>query len=93
MYLQQFNININTHTLNDTFNLDNNSFLISNYAFSEISDSLQKEYINKVIKYCTSGFLVWNHINLYEFTNHPITSELERPTTSKTDHKNLFVYF
>jgi hypothetical protein len=47
----------------------------------------------KVISKCNHGFLVWNHINLYEFTHHTIHSEIERPTTSKTDHKNLFIYF
>lgn len=92
-YLEQFNISINTHTLESNFTIQDTSFLISNYAFSEISDTLQKEYINKVIQYCSHGFLVWNHIDLYNFTSHKIDSELERPTTSKTDHKNLFVYF
>ena len=92
-YLVQFNISIDAYTLNSSFTIKDNSFLISNYAFSEISDSLQKTYIQKVVSKCNHGFLVWNHINLYEFTNHPTTSEIERPTTSKTDHKNIFVYF
>lgn len=92
-YLTQFNISINTYTLDSNYTIKDNSFLISNYAFSEISDSLQKTYIQKVISKCNHGFLVWNHINLYEFTHHTIHSEIERPTTSKTDHKNLFVYF
>ena len=92
-YLEQFNISINSYTLDSNYTIQDNSYLISNYAFSEISDSLQKEYITKVISKCNHGFLVWNHINLYEFTHHTIHSEIERPTTSKTDHKNLFVYF
>ena len=93
IYLEQFNISINSYTLDSNYTIQDNSYLISNYAFSEISDSLQKEYITKVISKCNHGFLVWNHINLYEFTHHTIHSEIERPTTSKTDHKNLFVYF
>jgi len=92
-YLKQLNIQVDTYTLDDRFNLKNNSFLISNYAFSEISKPLQELYRTKVIPYCSHGFLVWNHIPLYNFVEHTITHETERPTTSKTDHKNLFVYF
>lgn len=92
-YLKFLNINIDTYQL-DTFdgnNIFNNSFLISNYAFSEITMDLQKEYINKVINpYISYGFLCWNAIELYDFIDKErIYYEKERPVTG--DY-NLFVY-
>jgi len=52
-------------------NLQKNSFLISSYAFSEISDELQKEYSEKIIDpYTNMGFLVWNFIPVYKFVNN-----------------------
>lgn len=36
--------------------------VISNYAFSELSRDLQMEYFEKVVKNCTSGYMIFNQI-------------------------------
>tara|TARA_A100001201_G_scaffold18506_1_gene21014 strand:+ start:431 stop:1213 length:783 start_codon:yes stop_codon:yes gene_type:complete len=89
-YLQNFNININAYRVND-FQLKENSFLISNYAFSELPEDLRDEYSKFLINRFTShGFLAWNAIDLYDFVEASITSYEERPSTG---NKNKFVYF
>ena len=89
-YLKQFNIDVNTFTLSENFNIQPNSFLISNYAFSELNDSIRSEYVNRVIPHCNHGFLAWNFIPIYNFTNQTYRYENERPTTGPN---NYFVYF
>lgn len=90
-YLEHFRIPVNTCDLYDNFSIENNSFLISNYAFSEIPGNIQQDYITRVIDpFISHGFLVWNFIPLYNFTNKEIFSEQERPLTFSG---NLFVSF
>lgn len=91
-YLEIHNIPINTISLDDeNIKLNKDSFLISNYAFSEISMSLQKLYKEKVIDpFISHGFLTWNIINIYKFTDRDITYEKEYP---ETGNNNLYVYF
>lgn len=81
-YLEKLNINgINYIELSEVKNLNKNSFLISNYAFSEISLDLQKEYTDKVLNpYVSHGFLCWNVELFYKFIeNKHIEKELEYP--------------
>jgi hypothetical protein len=94
-YLSVFKIDINTYSLYDNFILINNSYFISNYAFTEIADNLRKEYQEKVISYCNHGFVVWNHLdNVYNFTTGGTLSiEHERPQTAYQTRNNLFVKF
>jgi putative sugar O-methyltransferase len=68
-YLDNLDIqNINYSEMDDITNLKKNSFLISNYAFSEISYELQKKYTNNVLNpYVSHGLLVWNWIDVYPF--------------------------
>jgi hypothetical protein len=91
-YLSLHRINILTANIFDNFDLQSNSFLISNYAFSEISDEFQKMYIQKVIEpYCSHGFLAWNNIDIYNFVKGKnIVTEREYPLTG---NKNYYVYF
>jgi len=92
-YLENLSIhNINYVTLDNMKNLKYNSFLISNYAFSEISLDLQKQYTNHVLNpYVSYGFLAWNFIDVYEFIdNKNITIEAEYPLTYRT---NKYVRF
>jgi hypothetical protein len=60
-----------------------NSYLISNYAFSEISKDLREAYTEKVLDPFTShGFLAWNFIGIYKFVNNrSIQAEKEYPQT------------
>lgn len=90
-YLKLHNININTYDINSNFNLNNNSFLISNYAFSEISLDLQQNYSNKLLNpYISYGFLAWNNIEVYNFIdNKDIKKEKEFPFTGP---HNYYVY-
>lgn len=88
-YLNALGVNaVNFVQLNNFNNLKNNSFLISNYAFSEISNEIQKEYIEKVINpYTTYGFLTWNFIPVYEFVkNSIIEKEKEYPQTGNNNY-------
>ena len=72
--------------------LQKDSFLISNYAFSEISMDLQKRYIDTVLTpYVSYGFLAWNAINVYQFIDKTITVEDDYPPTNHAFHK--FVRF
>ena len=90
-YLTLHNIDVNTYHIDDEWQLNQNSYLISNYAFSEIPKDLQVQYTEKVLnKYIGSGFLIWNFIPIYDFIqNKKITIENERPAD---ENKNKFVY-
>ena len=93
-YLKLHNIDINTCILDTNFKLNDNSFLISNYAFSEISKGLQLKYRKQVInKSIEHGFIAWNFIPVYDFINNKeITIKEEKPLTGPPKY-NRFVYF
>lgn len=83
-YLENLNVNnVNFTGLDDLENIKQNSFLISNYAYSEISLDLQKKYTDKLLNpYISHGFLTWNFIKLYHFINNKmIKTEREYPLT------------
>ena len=90
--LQKKYLDIHGLSLTGQDDISEGSFLISNYAFSELPEDLRKEYEKQVInKYCDYGFLAWNACPLYEFAQgKTIKSETERPSTSPN---NLYVYF
>ncbi len=92
-YLSAHGIHITTYdSILDINKHHNNSFLISNYAFTEISNDLQKLYLENVIKpYCSYGFIAWNCINYYEIIeNKKFIVEKEYPLTGVN---NFYVYF
>lgn len=76
----------------ESVKLEKNSFLISNYAFSEIEMDLQKRYTEKVLNpYVSHGFLAWNMIQIYEFIQgKTISFRREVPLTGVY---NYFVTF
>lgn len=90
-YVKIHGIDINTYNIDDEWMVNENSYLISNYAFSEIPMELQIQYTDKILnKYISYGFLIWNFIPLYDFIkNKKITIESERPAE---EGKNKFVY-
>jgi hypothetical protein len=93
-YLENLNINLNNINcvqINNFKNINKNSFLISNYAYSEISLDLQKEYTEKILNpYVSYGFLTWNFIEVYKFINNKIiTYRKEVPSSGN----NFYVYF
>ena len=83
--------NMHFYNINNYNNLKKNSFLISNYAYSEISIELQQEYTEKILNpYISYGFLVWNYIEIYDFIKDKIIlKEYEEPDTS---HNNTNYY-
>ena len=92
-YLDALDMSKNMHfyNINNYKNLKENSFLISNYAYSEISIELQQEYTEKILNpYVSYGFLVWNYIEIYDFIKSKIIlKEYEEPDTS---HNNTNYY-
>jgi len=66
-----------------------NMFLVSNYCFSEISSSLQKQYIETLFPKISHGFFAWNTIPTYDF-GFAFREEKEYPFTA---NYNKYVYF
>lgn len=68
------------------------SFLISNYAFSELSEEIRKTYSDQVIKpFVSFGFMAWNFIDIYEdFCNCDI--EIRSSTANGGVPSNKFLY-
>jgi len=93
-YIESFNIeneNVQYLDMSEYENLQPNSFLISNYAFSEISHELQQQYSRTVLNYTSHGFLTWNFIPVYSFIeNKKIDAVREYPLTSES---NMYVRF
>lgn len=91
-YLNNLELNVNCYQLEDFNNLKENSFLISNYAFSEIPLDIQEKYTNVVLNpYVSIGHLCWNNIPIYKFIeNGIIEKEEEYP---KTGINNYYVKF
>lgn len=88
-YLQYHNVSSVNLVDAKTFGADiigDNKFLISNYCFSEISSELQAKYKELLFPKISHGFLVWNHIPLYDF-GFQYKSVDEIPNISK------FIYF
>lgn len=72
--------------------LHKNSFLISNYAFSEIDMNVQEKYTEKVLNpYVSHGFLAWNFIQIYEFIkDKTISFKREVPLTGRFNYYVTF---
>jgi len=70
--------------------IDQDSVLISTYAFSEIQPEFQKQYIEVLFPKITHGFIVWNNIPVYDMGKMLHAVEVERPLTGPM---NNFVYF
>jgi hypothetical protein len=85
-YLLEHGMDVQTANIHDmnSVKLMKNSFLISNYAFTEIDMWLQNKYTTEVLNpYTSHGFLTWNIIPIYEFVQGKIISfECEFPLTS-----------
>lgn len=93
-YLNALNINnVNFYQLENFENIKKDSYLISNYAFSEIPISIQEEYTNKLINpYIKYGFMAWNAIPVYNFANNiNIKKEREYPLTGNNNYYIRFI--
>lgn len=98
LYLSKFDISfpiefVSSETYGENIHNDN-IFLISNYCFSEINSYNQKKYIDILFPKINHGFMIWNHIPLYNFGKEIMKIENERPLTgSKDGNSNMFVFF
>ena len=92
-YLNKLDVNnVNYYEINNFKDLKPNSFLVSNYAFSEIPFNLQQEYTNKVLNpYVSYGFMAWNYIEVYKFIDSKLINKIkEFPLTGSN---NFYVRF
>lgn len=69
--------------------ISDDGFLVSTYAFSEISSNFRDKYVDILFPKISHGFMVWNSIPIYDFGKQ-IRVEHERPMTGPV---NRFVYF
>lgn len=79
------------HLESDDWKIENNSFMISTFAFSEINQEIRDKYVEKVLKYVDHGFIAWNNIPFYNFIDAEFRIEKEEPET--TWEFNRFIYF
>lgn len=92
IYLSMLDISNVEYIDSDTFGKDikdSDMFLISNYCFSEITDDLQKMYIKLLFPKVSHGFMVWNHITIYNFG----FDFREADEVPKTGSINKYIYF
>jgi len=74
-YLEKMEFQTHTYQM-DNYHFDyKDYFLISNYAFSEISLTYQKFYREIIFPLVSSGFILWNHMPLYNFIDKPLLIE------------------
>jgi len=86
------NFTVNTYSAfnyGEEITSNTNTFLISNYCFSEINFEHQSNYIKTLFPKINHGFIVWNHIPLYDF-GFKYDVEDEYPLTG---HLNKYIYF
>lgn len=76
---------------NDTFEW-NHLFVISNYAYSELSSSFQEYYKHSILEKVGGGFMIWNNLTgIPAFTRKQLHIVAERPYFPENDNK--FIYF
>lgn len=72
-------------------NKNNETFLISNYCFSELGNENQKSYVKNLFPIIQHGFIAWNNIDVYNFGKKIIKQVREEPLTG--NDKNYYIYF
>jgi len=94
-YMDIMGIEINATTLDQYYRLQPNSFLVSNYAFSELPEDVRDKYTQQVLNpYVSHGFLAWNFRIVYDFiADKDISSVRERPYTGNpVKNASCYVY-
>ena len=96
LYVGKFDVYFKTH-FHSAFQyggdiVHDNLFLVSNYCFSEISDTNQKQYIAHLFPKVSHGFMTWNSIPVYDF-GFSYRQESEYPNTFHIETINKYVYF
>ena len=67
------------------------NFLISNYCFSEVAHDIQQKYLDTLFPKCANGFILWNHVKVYDIGKQ-VQVEPEVPMTTESN-TNFHVYF
>lgn len=97
LYLSKFQLNFHVSFVDcSTFgsSIDKpNIFLISNYGFSEISESNRNKYSEILIPKVKHGFMAWCGVDVYDFGKGDVKIVNERPMTGFGPNVNKFVYF
>jgi hypothetical protein len=99
LYLSKFQLNFPVSFVDcSTFgcSIDKpNIFLISNYGFSEISETKRNKYSEILIPKVEHGFMAWCGVDVYDFGKGEVKFVDERPMTGGGGFVtgNKFVYF
>ena len=94
MYLQHFSLSFPVwFHLASTYGMHipkRNMFLVSIYCFSEIDKEHQIRYMKHLFPKVDHGFILWNHVQLFDF-GKPVQSV--QPENPRTGPGNLMVFF
>jgi len=83
-----------TTTVQDVSMLEENSYFVSSYSFSEIPKKCQEEYTKYVLNpFVTNGFIAWNAIDIYYFMDNIKMEVSPEEPSSGPFSKNKFVFF
>ena len=83
-YLEQFNINVETHLITDEFNIQENTLVISNYAWCECDRETRDIYKNKILNKSKYVFMVVYDVDINnELMNMNGKSFLEKETLNE----------
>ena len=63
-YLNKFDIKIIKKTIEEDFEIEKNTLIISNYAWCECDAKTRKEYLNKIINKCKYAFMAIHDVNV-----------------------------
>ena len=63
-YLNEFDINVETYTHEDEFNIDKKTLVISNYAWCECDIPTRQLYVDEIISKCELGYMVVYDVNI-----------------------------
>lgn len=79
-YLSNFKIDGEVQYIDGTteFSEQQCDLLISNYAFSELTRTVQKVYLDKLIKNAKAGYITWNALSYKELDGYSVQELLER---------------
>lgn len=63
-YLNKFDITIEKKTVEDDFNIEENTLVISNYAWCECDKETRKKYLDKIISKCKYSFMAIHDVDV-----------------------------
>ena len=78
---------------------DDNLFFISNYCFTEITETHRNSYISILFPKVKHGFIIWQTVfnlpieEVSIITKEIIKIDKEEPQTDTLNNENYFVYF